>query len=250
MAANPVHHRRTKHIELDIHFVREKVALGQLRVLHVPTTQQFADVMTKGLPTATFQEFRSSFPPHGGMAAERLTDDLLVEILSRVPVRSVCRFKCVSKHWLSLIEHPGHRRKLPQTLAGFFYTVRINNRQLPLETKVRFVNVSGKSCPLVGTSFTFLPSHQRIYLLDCCNGLLLCRWYGISAPVDEFCYILCNPATEEWVSLPDHSHVSKVAIVSLGFDPAISSHFYVFVLLKDVYFNFYLSVGGVDVYSS
>jgi hypothetical protein len=39
MAANPVHHRRTKHIELDLHFVCEKVALGQLRVLHVPTTQ-------------------------------------------------------------------------------------------------------------------------------------------------------------------------------------------------------------------
>jgi hypothetical protein len=60
MTANPVHHRRTKHIELDIHFVREKVQLGQFRVLHVPTTQQFADVMTKGLPTAAFEEFRSS----------------------------------------------------------------------------------------------------------------------------------------------------------------------------------------------
>jgi hypothetical protein len=34
MSANPVQHRRTKHIELDIHFVREKVALGALRVLH------------------------------------------------------------------------------------------------------------------------------------------------------------------------------------------------------------------------
>ncbi|WVZ77788.1 hypothetical protein U9M48_025612, partial [Paspalum notatum var. saurae] len=51
MAANPVHHKRTKHIELDIHFVRERVALGEFRVLHVPTDQQFADVMTKGLPT-------------------------------------------------------------------------------------------------------------------------------------------------------------------------------------------------------
>jgi hypothetical protein len=28
MTANPVHHRRTKHIEIDIHFVPEKVALG------------------------------------------------------------------------------------------------------------------------------------------------------------------------------------------------------------------------------
>jgi hypothetical protein len=72
LSANLGHHRRTKHIELDIHFVREKVALGQLRVLHVPTTQQFADVMTKGLPTAPFQEFRSSLcvrPPDTAAAA-------------------------------------------------------------------------------------------------------------------------------------------------------------------------------------
>ena len=60
MAANPVHHRRTKHVELDIHFVRERVALGDIRVLHVSTRQQLADVMTKGLPTNIFQEFRSS----------------------------------------------------------------------------------------------------------------------------------------------------------------------------------------------
>ena len=60
LLANPVHHRRTKHIELYIHFVREQVALGRIRVLHVPTAQQFADVMTKGLPTPTFEEFRSS----------------------------------------------------------------------------------------------------------------------------------------------------------------------------------------------
>ena len=60
LSANPVHHRRTKHIELDIHFMRVQVALGRVRVLHVPTTQQFADVMTKGLPTPVFEEFRSS----------------------------------------------------------------------------------------------------------------------------------------------------------------------------------------------
>ena len=60
VSANPVHHRRTKHIELDIHFVREQVALGRIRVLHVPTAQQFADVMTKGLLTSTFEEFHSS----------------------------------------------------------------------------------------------------------------------------------------------------------------------------------------------
>jgi hypothetical protein len=60
LSANPVHHRRTKHIELGIHFVREQVALGRIHVLHVPTSQQFAHIMTKGLPTTFFEEFRSS----------------------------------------------------------------------------------------------------------------------------------------------------------------------------------------------
>jgi hypothetical protein len=60
LSANPVQHRRTKHIELDIHFVREKVALGAVRVLHVPSTSQFADIFTKGLPTALFHDFRTS----------------------------------------------------------------------------------------------------------------------------------------------------------------------------------------------
>jgi hypothetical protein len=51
MSANTVQHRRTKYIELDIHFVQEKVALGALRGLHVPSNSQFADIFTKGLPT-------------------------------------------------------------------------------------------------------------------------------------------------------------------------------------------------------
>ena len=57
MSGNPVQHLRTKHIEIDIHFVREKVALGQVWVLHVPCTTQFADIFTKGLPLLHFVIF-------------------------------------------------------------------------------------------------------------------------------------------------------------------------------------------------
>ncbi|KAK9058153.1 hypothetical protein SSX86_022993 [Deinandra increscens subsp. villosa] len=60
LAENPVNHQRTKHIELDIHFVREKVRLGTIKVLHVPADYQYADIFTKGLPKHLFQRFRSS----------------------------------------------------------------------------------------------------------------------------------------------------------------------------------------------
>jgi len=60
MTGNPVHHWRTKQFEIGIHSVCDKVALGQVRVLHVPSSHQFADIMTKGLSVQLFTDFRTS----------------------------------------------------------------------------------------------------------------------------------------------------------------------------------------------
>nr|GEU79314.1 ribonuclease H-like domain-containing protein [Tanacetum cinerariifolium] len=57
---NLVRHQCTKHIEIDIHFVRDLVAADQVRVLHVLSRYQYADIFIKGLHSALFEEFRTS----------------------------------------------------------------------------------------------------------------------------------------------------------------------------------------------
>nr|GEW72464.1 cysteine-rich receptor-like protein kinase 2 [Tanacetum cinerariifolium] len=59
LSCNPIQHQDTKHIEIDIHFVRDLVD-GQVRVLHVPSRYQYADIFTKGLPSTLFEEFHNS----------------------------------------------------------------------------------------------------------------------------------------------------------------------------------------------
>lgn len=49
LAANHVFHGRTKHIEVDVHFIREKVLGKVVEVGHVPTEDQVADLFTKPL---------------------------------------------------------------------------------------------------------------------------------------------------------------------------------------------------------
>lgn len=54
LVANPVLHQRTKHIEIDLHFIQERVLHKQLLVRFVPSEDQLADILTKPLPSTRF----------------------------------------------------------------------------------------------------------------------------------------------------------------------------------------------------
>lgn len=75
LASNPVFHARTKHIEVDYHFIQEKVINKNICIKFISTHDQIGGIFTKGLGYSRFVTLRSklmvcSIPMslHGGVS--------------------------------------------------------------------------------------------------------------------------------------------------------------------------------------
>ena len=59
LASNPMFHARTKHVEVDYHFIREKVTNRDIQLRHISTDDQLANLLTKALPSPKFTLLQS-----------------------------------------------------------------------------------------------------------------------------------------------------------------------------------------------
>jgi len=114
--------------------------------------------------------------------------------------------------WKDLISDPNNHKKLPQTVASFFYDSENGNWNFT--SVIRGV----RPCSLEILPFNI----DNGAISDCRNFLILC-W---CLRADGYRYVICNPATQKLKVLPTRIH--SIGEARLGFNPIASSHFHVF----------------------
>ena len=58
IAKNLVYHDRTKHVEIDGHFIKEKLEEGTIRLVYITSNRQTADILTNALPRTNFESLK------------------------------------------------------------------------------------------------------------------------------------------------------------------------------------------------
>ena len=96
-------------------------------------------------------------------AVDSLSDDVLTDIFSYLPARSLCCCKCFCRSWRGIIPDSYQRKKLSQTVVSLFYGSWWKGNR-------HFTSVIDEQ-----PSLSFLPfSLKKVLVLDCCSALVLC----------------------------------------------------------------------------
>ncbi|KAK4768743.1 hypothetical protein SAY86_026893 [Trapa natans] len=198
---------------------------------------------------------QSSGSPQVSLAAEFISGnaDLLGEILLRLPARSLVKFKCVSKLWLSTISHPhfcrrhARRHSSSGRPTGVFLRTNPNSQ----DSQYQLLPLNPESPPgTLSECQNFLPHPAGTKILQSCNGLLLCCSVKKIGHSRDF-YVF-NPTTRQKAAIPPLGSTSTSSGItvfgaSLAFDPCKSIHYkVVFVRSTDSSSYYY----QIEAYSS
>lgn len=182
------------------------------------------------------------------LLAEKIAnnDDLLDQILDRLPIKSLIRLQSVSKHWLSLVSTVYSRRNTrPNSASGLImfcnsYTF-IDFIDFNLRNTTHF-KFSGGPGPLKSLPFLESNAKEGIDLLHACNGLLLFR------TLDRNFYV-ANPTTKQCMKLPRPPSLARnngCFIFNLAYDHCKSKHYFKVVCVTKSGYGSH----KIDIYSS
>ncbi|OMP03458.1 hypothetical protein COLO4_10414 [Corchorus olitorius] len=200
-----------------------------------------------------------SFIPRGNDCCpwSKLCDDLVAEILCRLPAKNLIRSKCVCKLWNRLVTDVCAPKFSTYNLLGGFFYQGEKNAELQHGFYLEYASCGG-GCPtaderVVESLSALLPFKFTFEdLLHSCNGLLL----FVTGSVPQ--YYVCNPLTKQCIEIPRNIEREKLAIdagkklhcfAALAFNPCESSHY------KVVSFNYWTTYSSnktvnIDVFSS
>ncbi|PIA37749.1 hypothetical protein AQUCO_03000346v1 [Aquilegia coerulea] len=168
---------------------------------------------------------------------EFANDDIAIEVLSWLPIKSTNEFKCVCKRWYELLSHPSfkssHFHRSAKTISGLFvqgllYCDCCGNY---IDIKVvTYISIGEDERHAVYQKvFDILP--EKVVVMASCNGLLLCRnIYKVDhssetmkAKPQEVVLYVCNPLTKEWTALKPHYRYENGSCYGFVHNPSGSS---------------------------
>ena len=136
----------------------------------------------------------------------QLPDEIVDEILTRLPVKSLLRFKCICKRWLFTISNPNfHKRKLKSVLL----TVSSHNDY------TTFYSINNAD-PAFINPFSMSWSYDKVWfrqdpiVSNSCNGLVLIS-FGVSV-------FLFNPSTRYSIKVLTLDRLQDFAVMGLCYD--------------------------------
>ncbi|XP_059632812.1 F-box/kelch-repeat protein At3g23880-like [Cornus florida] len=144
-----------------------------------------------------------------------LPEEIIVQILLRVPSKSLVRFRCVCKSWLALFAEPGFTKMRGH--CGLIVSTSQRGRQ---SDSVRLDFEDLDNC-IVNLHFSQIPSrYQTLTVFGSCNGLLLCKFSYCSEDL-----YLCNPTTRHCKKLPPSGRwVGNFGFYGFGYDSSIDDY--------------------------